>query len=363
MRKIVIIIFLAFVTNSLNAQFEINYPRWYKKTKVNMLYANIGSIDTNAAYPKKLMSVIRESWKISPVSFISGVKSNLLVEGNLFLELNKMNSAYLENIQNDVITYKTESELQTKQAMNKSTNEFLKASAETFYFLNIWTVEGHKKHYYWDDLFDVAKTSFFPKHYSGILALQEKKGPVITASIGNHIPREPVPFLTKNIFDSAITNAYLNATLGNIKNMVQRINDLLQNNKEMSLTKDIIDKQEITKLKTDTLYVPNYWYGDPGTFIEMKAYSDADLEATKKEMREIFEGYTYNIKIIPRQELSDMIVNANKSFYYLNWVQNSLEKVVNIIDGYTGKIIYSENVNLSMLLKPKDVKKVVKAID
>lgn len=112
-----------------------------------------------------------------------------------------------------------------------------------------------------------------------------------------------------------------------------------------------IDK-ELKNLKTDTLYVPNYFYVN---------YRESNLNIEKYEP--LFEDYPYNYKIIETTELDTMIYTSKKTLYYLFFTQDATDTYVSVFNSKTGEIIYSEYYAFTKSMKPTHIKKLAWMID
>ncbi|MFY7965899.1 MAG: hypothetical protein ACOVO1_13455, partial [Chitinophagaceae bacterium] len=236
-----------------------------------------------------------------------------------------------------------------------------KASDYYFYFV-LWTVTGKKQSFSANDIYDVVRADIFSK-YATDLSFMEKKKPYKFIEMGDGRYVDSNLRRSISYFDSSITDYYLNTTIGHIKNYVQTMNRLVEAKKDAKPYYDVLEKDEIQNLADQTLYVPNYWYGDGGSLLNKSSYSTADIAECKQEIDEIFSEYPYKYKIVTRKELSDMILNSKKSLYYLSWIQSNSLKIVNVYNGFTGNRIYADNTMLSKKFKSKDLKKLIKAIN
>ena len=119
---------------------------------------------------------------------------------------------------------------------------------------------------------------------------------------------------------------------------------------------------EISNLKSEILYFPNYWYGPGGTMLDKIKVSDKMYKLNIEYIDGLIKSYPHKIKLITRPELNEMILNPTTEFYYLNYIQSSADKIVSVINGLTGEVIYSETTKLSYRLKEKDFERIAKAV-
>lgn len=60
--------------------------------------------------------------------------------------------------------------------------------------------------------------------------------------------------------------------------------------------------------------------------------------------------------------LNQKILNAKEDFYYVMYTQTPGVKLVSIVNGLTGEIIFQEKTNFSYNIKPKDIKQISNVI-
>ena len=82
------------------------------------------------------------------------------------------------------------------------------------------------------------------------------------------------------------------------------------------------------------------------------------------DTNKVFGEYKFNYKIIPGKDLENKILTASEPFYYLLLLRNSDNKMIAVINGKTGEMIYSRFVGMAHLeLKPADLKELYKAVN
>jgi hypothetical protein len=128
---------------------------------------------------------------------------------------------------------------------------------------------------------------------------------------------------------------------GYLKNYLQELNRNLVANKSRWRFESEVDKENISKLMTEVLYVSS----DVKSKYDSRAKEDpfADYKGKKIEM-------------ISPEELSDKILNSDKPFYYMKVYKNSSDKIVTIINSATGEYLYSDYSGMAYFFKDKDVK-------
>lgn len=139
-----------------------------------------------------------------------------------------------------------------------------------------------------------------------------------------------------------------------LKNFIKQVNDNLKEGKIIDFTDDYFFP-ELSNLKSEVLYI------DVDIFKGRALNSDIDMEGylTTK-----LENYTLNYEIISYDDLEKkMNENSDKDFYYLMVNQINSYKMISVVNGKTGKIIYQDVTNMSYELKDTDFKKLEEAIN
>lgn len=147
---------------------------------------------------------------------------------------------------------------------------------------------------------------------------------------------------------------YYNYEIGYLKNILQAANLELGEKKEISTTSSIMHlRSEINKLENDTLYIPDY------ALINRYPEGIKDLNNIKTD--KIKKVYSYPIKIVSKEEISDLILN-NIPIYYLNVICDfNKNTYVNITNSLTSEIIY-KHTTVSNEMKLKSLSKLSKQI-
>lgn len=146
----------------------------------------------------------------------------------------------------------------------------------------------------------------------------------------------------------------LDYRLGYIKNYVQQLNTGIRDSKSYNIYDDYVNEKHIKNLKEKKLFIPqNMIYG-------FNAFTG---KAREKSSTELFEDYTYDYEVIDENELSDNILNNEEPFYYLIYHQKNAHKMITIVEGTTGEIVYRKHTKLSYNIKPKDIRMLIKKIN
>jgi len=128
---------------------------------------------------------------------------------------------------------------------------------------------------------------------------------------------------------------------GFLKNDLQVINSCLVANKSRWRFESEVDKANIGKLNSQTLFVSS----------DVKNYYDT------REKEDPFEKYAgKKIEMIEPKALSDKILNSETPFYYMKVYKPGSDKMVTIINSATGEFLYSEYSGQAYFFKDKDVK-------
>ncbi|MBL7722806.1 MAG: hypothetical protein JNK27_01600 [Chitinophagaceae bacterium] len=344
MRKnISILLLLAFLfSKKTDAQFEITTPKWYPAVKYNKLYVYMG--DTSKPHSKKIMNIVRENWKLCQVVFAYGQPdASLIIPGNLFLRVSSLSKTtqYIRGYwagQRDYkgTTFSNDYYYLSLEASNNpgpSSKNELDMVARAELYLKTITYGGQD---------EVEKAFKKDLKKSGILYKKES---------------------TYDLADVDFKYVYLNGNPGNIKNMIQYVSSQLGEGKSSKLLEENSSAAEITKLKQDTLYVPNYWYGEDGLTMESLDHESKPYKITVKYVEDMIAAYPYKIKLVSREELNNKILQANKDFYYYSYIQCSANKIVSVINGHTGNVVYKEVTRLKYRPTEKDFETLGKTVE
>jgi len=116
-----------------------------------------------------------------------------------------------------------------------------------------------------------------------------------------------------NVFELFYTQCvFKNWNTGFLKTYLKIVNDCLNDNKLFSYLKGETNVSELSKLKFDTLFVPDYCIA--------VNKSDTVDKQHKTSLREIdlFKDYAFPYKILPTKEISDRILSGTVTYYMVS---------------------------------------------
>ncbi|WP_299213075.1 hypothetical protein [uncultured Aquimarina sp.] len=151
----------------------------------------------------------------------------------------------------------------------------------------------------------------------------------------------------KKTKDIAKVYLSLNYGLGYLKNQLTEINRLLLKNEKHGFYGNHENSEKLADLKEKTLFVPEE--------IKMRLHPRKLVLVDRKDPDKLFKDYSWKYEYIDRKSLQSKILNATETFYYLMSTSAAKEKFVEVIDGYTGEIIYHDYNAMSVDLVPKNV--------
>lgn len=135
---------------------------------------------------------------------------------------------------------------------------------------------------------------------------------------------------------------------GMLKNYLQTLTFFLNKGEKRFIASKTFNEQELSKLKTSTLYVPDY------VLVKFNMFTGDESKQHKEE--DLFEDYKLKYQVLSTKKLNDNILNDPSGFYYLLYVKSSTDKFVSVINSKTGEIIYSEYTGVKYNLKSGDLK-------
>ena len=134
---------------------------------------------------------------------------------------------------------------------------------------------------------------------------------------------------------------------GIFKNQIQELQKLLAKGENDGLFSKIFDKDKVQKLKTETLYIPDY------VFVKRNKFNGSETDHF--EEKEILEDYKLDYKIISIEELNSKILNGEE-IIYLSYIRSNTDKFISIVNSKTGDVIYSLYRPMSYNFSDKDMK-------
>ncbi len=109
---------------------------------------------------------------------------------------------------------------------------------------------------------------------------------------------------------------------------------------------------QISRMKNDTLYVPDY------VLLKFTRHG-----FTKVSGSGVMDNYKYKYKFVSSDILNKMILDDSKDFCYLVYVKNSFNRYISVVNSKTGKLLYSSPQGASDNIKDSDIKDLNMAID
>ena len=304
---------LFFVCSQIGyGQIAISNVAEIAKIKKGTLF--VAMKDPNSIKDKEYVDVFMKNWTFSKIACIkySEVEKNI-APNNSFLTIGA-SATGIETVADNSADY-----------------------SKTNVFLELWTTNGKfvynptkRKHFDLNDKIQIARIELF----TDFATLSSPS------------------MLFKMDYDGK--NHIKNWGKGILSNYIQTLLAFLDKGEARSLTTEILKKEELTKLNTETVFVPNY---------VLTKFNKASGDETKKfEEKEIFEDYKLNYKLLATADLNAKILNDSTPFYYLLLVKSGNDKFISVINSVSGEIIYSAFTPQSYNLKSSDLKELQKAI-
>ncbi|WP_320815343.1 hypothetical protein [Flavobacterium sp.] len=152
-----------------------------------------------------------------------------------------------------------------------------------------------------------------------------------------------------------LQNQLYNYQLGYMKNYLQFIQKNLKDDWYSWTFASDYDKKVVKKLSKTTLYIPSY--------INTKYNGWDGTDTEREDPNELFKKYEYKYEWISNEDLNNKILNTKEDFYYLMYTKINSSKLVSVVNGKTGEIIYRDYQSMSYQLKQKDLKEINNKID
>ncbi len=158
-------------------------------------------------------------------------------------------------------------------------------------------------------------------------------------------------------YNGAWEYIYKRATIHNwhlthLKTALQYVDRKLFEAKEHKLY-DAVVKENLSVLKNDTLYVPDY--------VRVKYGVYPGTEHKRKNLNWVFRKYKHPYRLVNEGELFEISQSSGGTAIYLNWVKSSNHKYISVFDGKTSELLYND-ASLGSNLRVKDIKELSKAI-
>lgn len=144
----------------------------------------------------------------------------------------------------------------------------------------------------------------------------------------------------KELFLEDVYNHFYNSEFfydnnsGFLQNNLQLINYYFQNNIKVSPLKELETLSEIQKLKSEKLVIPYEVYVFYDIEIAFNPAKENDFSKLKKD-------YNYDYQVLKSKEISDKILKGEE-FHFIRYTLIETEKIIQIVNSKTGKVIYSK---------------------
>lgn len=328
MRLFINSLLFSFFTVSGFSQMFINSPEEIEKARGGITYVVMNDPDSQSAKPFR--EVLQKNWTFSTLKFVKrGEKLTDVLKNNIsFLELNAIKTEVYSN--------------RTNYNLNKKLNEV------TYVYLSLFNSF-------------IGENNSLNGHIENNRAYAENKVKRKTVLAQIQMFGDPVALADP---DSVIGSQGDDAS-GHIKNWtpallkiyVKAMQKLFDKKEDREAHKSIVNKEALSKLKTETLYIPEFLVDtDFGAF-------SAKETINKDKPKELFEKYKFPYKVLSRDEFEKSVLNSKDVKYVFVYVKNCTFKFVSVFDINTGEIVYNEGTSLSYNVKDKDVKALFKEIE
>jgi hypothetical protein len=313
-------------------QIEVMYFDEVARIKKGTTYITFN--DTNTQIAKQYMDIYRKYWTCSKIQFIndSDIDKHIAPESSFFT------MSYLD-LTNNATIYRSPtggaSFMPTPGQLNRVEHHAVRG---VYMFMSLWTYDEYyftrknKKPPTAKDEVRIARVELFPDYKT---LITPDNIHLYDYDWGGHI-RNWGPGMLKNYLQCLMT--YFNG-----------------NNQDKIFEKEeIVNKDELAHLQTQTLYIPDY------TLIYYNAGNGDESE--QNDPKELFANYAYPYKVIPTKDLNDKILAGGEPFYYLVYVKDCACKLITIINSQTGNIVYSDYIKYSYNLNSSNLKDIYKTI-
>ena len=210
-------------------------------------------------------------------------------------------------------------------------------ATETNFFLEFWTTDGKF-------VYDPKKRKHFNLDNKILIASVELFSDVTTQNNPST--------LYKMDYDAA--GHLRNWSAAILGNYIQQVVSLLNKGEIRETQTEFLNKTELGKLNSQTLYIPDYAL--------TKFSKNSDDESKKYDPKELTEGSGLTCKFITTEELNDKIASDTTAFYYLIVIKTNTDKYVTVTNSLTGEIVYSAHSGSPANLKASDLKDIQKAL-
>ena len=319
-KKLGFILSLTLISLVVNAQIATFGIEYLPKVKSGTTYVTMN--DPNSERAKEYKEVFANNWTISKPVFIKySDVGQYLKPGNSFLTI----TMYTENLQ--MVTRLSDGGVHNGVKSQKK-----------YFQLEFWMP---------NDKFFESKKSVDEFGYGD----KNKIAYVEIASEFAATNNEDNNFKTDYNLDEHLKNW----GPGILKNYIQSFNRYFKDNTICKPYDAVANMLELSKLKTETLYVPDY------VLTKTNIFSGDESKQLKE--KDIFGDYKLKYKLLTLSELNKKIQTETIPFYYLLFIRSSNHKYINVVNSITGEIVYNLHQVGVYNMKSDDLEELQKKID
>ncbi len=323
-----LLLLIGFITMPVHAQIGIFDLKEHPGLRTGPLHVQLG--DTVSPYAREVMEMVRREWTICPVRFISTdpPEEALMVPGHYFLSADKS----------------TTTMTRTRETHNFGTNTTTissgSATTNDYFYIALWTPKKDNKAN-WD--------------------LEERKDVIVRSELflSSITWAGAIQYSDLGISTPNFATDFLNGSKGRLRNVLQYVNAKVAAGQDVGLKKDQENTLDLKRLKQETIFLPNYWYG-PGTYQKEPMKPGSPEE---KYFKKLTADYPFPHQWITLPELEQKLADPSEDFFYMSYVQSSADKMVSVVNGRTGDIVYYEFVAKAYRVNKADFDRLKSAIE
>lgn len=307
------------------AQIETKAPDEWERVKHDTTYVIMDSVDDarNDIYKK----VFTDNWKLTHIEFIDAADfdRNLTPNGSYFSVVYP-------------VTDPTLGLTSTKYnpGIPDAANELMMASEEVYNGMTwkLWTCSD--RYFKKQNKFTLS----FVKELASIKLYADLVGINLADKQKQSVAKADAKTYAQKMQDAggSVSGPYIEGTNafifnwgpGILKNYLQLFTSMLSNGQSGGL---VINSDSVKKIKSDTLFVPDYVLHYPGGSTKYK----------DRKADELFADYKQPYAVITMDELNNRILNTKTNFFYLLYIKNTSPSVY-VINGLTGEVIYDKKI-------------------
>ena len=166
---------------------------------------------------------------------------------------------------------------------------------------------------------------------------------------------------TKQMLNSTVGYLYADADIYNwsagfLRGYLKQINDALDKETTVEFKNEFKNANLLSSLKNETLYISEDAYNINYNVFSFKDKEDVDAKENLKK------NYKYAVKILPKEELSQLIVDQKEGIKYVTFTIISGQRFLSVYDSKTNELIYMDYTRGGFGTFNKDMSKLEKAI-